>query len=394
MTLSIPDVENWQPDQLTTASTAVGKLSTDLDQALLGGIGKVQQLGTDKKWDGVAAQAADARMDTEKLRASAVSQALLGLQTALGQQVENLNNAKKAVLDARDRALHPTDETPPPDGFEVADNGVVTANARKTYWDNQSGLKPDEIQRNKLEEDHKAATHQNEITNALKQAELVAEAAVTALNGAKTTVDQAHTGLGDPVTGAGGVTPAAAPTAPAATVPVAGAPVSHAGNPSSQLLGNTSHGGGTAYHGGGSHSGTAYTGGLASGSSGGPVGPMPTGTQAEWIKEAIRVLREQGYDVSDSDAAIIAAIIEHESGGNPHAINNWDSNAAAGHPSKGLMQTIDSTFNSYKVAGHEDIWNPVDNIVAASRYSIDRYGSLGNVPGIAAMRGGGGYVGY
>lgn len=394
MTLSIPDVENWQPDQLTTASTAVGKLSTDLDQALLGGIGKVQQLGTDKKWDGVAAQAADARMDTEKLRASAVSQALLGLQTALGQQVENLNNAKKAVLDARDRALHPTDETPPPDGFEVADNGVVTANARKTYWDNQSGLKPDEIQRNKLEEDHKAATHQNEITNALKQAELVAEAAVTALNGAKTTVDQAHTGLGDPVTGAGGVTPAAAPTAPAATVPVAAAPVSHAGNPSSQLLGNTSHGGGTAYHGGGSHSGTSYTGGLASGSSGGPVGPMPTGTQAEWIKEAIRVLREQGYDVSDSDAAIIAAIIEHESGGNPHAINNWDSNAAAGHPSKGLMQTIDSTFNSYKVAGHEDIWNPVDNIVAASRYSIDRYGSLGNVPGIAAMRGGGGYVGY
>ncbi|MFJ1459820.1 transglycosylase SLT domain-containing protein [Nocardia sp. N2S4-5] len=394
MTLSIPDVQNWQPDQLTTASTAVGKLSTDLDQALLGGIGKTQQLGTDKKWDGAAAQAAAARMDTEKLRASAVSQALLGLQTALGQQVENLNNAKKAVLDARDRALHPTDETPPPDGFEVADNGVVTANARKTYWDNQSGLKPDEIQRNKLEEDHKAATHQSEITNALKQAELVAEAAVTALNGAKTTVDQAHTGLGDPVTGAGGVTPAAAPTAPAATVPVAGAPVSHAGNPSSQSLGNTSHGGGTAYHGGGSHSGTSYTGGLASGSSSGPVGPMPTGTQAEWIKEAIRVLREQGYDVSDSDAAIIAAIIEHESGGNPHAINNWDSNAAAGHPSKGLMQTIDSTFNSYKVAGHEDIWNPVDNIVAASRYSIDRYGSLGNVPGIAAMRGGGGYVGY
>lgn len=394
MTLSIPDVENWQPDQLTTASTAVGKLSTDLDQAVLGGITKTQQLGTDKKWDGAAAQAADTRMDTEKLRASTVSQALLGLQTALSQQVENLNNAKKAVLDARNRALHPTDETPPPDGFEVADNGVVTANARKTYWDNQSGLKSDEIQRNKLEEDHKAATHQTEITNALKQAELVAEAAVTALNGAKTTVDQAHNGLGDPVTGAGGVTPAPAPTAPAATTPVAAAPVSNSGNPSSQLLGNNSHGGGTAYHGGGSHSGTSYTGGLASGSSGGPVGPMPTGTEAEWIKEAIRVLREQGYDIKDSDAAIIAAIIEHESGGNPHAINNWDSNAAAGHPSKGLMQTIDSTFNSYKVAGHEDIWNPVDNIVAASRYSIDRYGSLGNVPGIAAMRGGGGYVGY
>ena len=38
-------------------------------------------------------------------------------------------------------------------------------------------------------------------------------------------------------------------------------------------------------------------------------------------------------------------IIQHESGGNPNAINNWDSNAAAGMPSKGLMQTIDPTFN-------------------------------------------------
>ncbi|MBF6172780.1 transglycosylase SLT domain-containing protein [Nocardia blacklockiae] len=391
MTLSIPDVEKWQPDQLTTASTAVGKLSTDLDQAVLGGITKTQQLGNDKKWDGAAAQVAGDRMNTEKLRASAVSQALLELQTALGQQVENLNNAKKAVLDARDRALHPTDETPPPDGFEVADDGVVTANARKTYWDNQSGLKPDEVQQKKIEEDHKAALHQSEITNALKQAEVVAESATTAVNNAETKLAQAHNGLGDPVTGAGGVTPAPAPTAPAATTPVAGAPIA---NPAPQPVGNSHHGSGTSYHGGGSYSGTSYTGGLSSGSSGGPVGPMPTGTQAEWIEEAIRVLREQGYDIKDSDAAIIAAIIEHESGGNPHAINNWDSNAAAGHPSKGLMQTIDSTFNSYKVAGHEDIWNPVDNIVAASRYSIDRYGSLGNVPGIAAMRGGGGYVGY
>ncbi|WP_369028203.1 transglycosylase SLT domain-containing protein, partial [Nocardia farcinica] len=85
---------------------------------------------------------------------------------------------------------------------------------------------------------------------------------------------------------------------------------------------------------------------------------MPTGEQAQWIQEAIRVLRENGYDVSDSDAAIIAAIIEKESGGNPNAINLWDSNAAAGIPSKGLMQTIDPTFNSYKLAGHDDIWNP------------------------------------
>jgi len=44
--------------------------------------------------------------------------------------------------------------------------------------------------------------------------------------------------------------------------------------------------------------------------------------------------------------------------------------------------------------GHGDIWNPVDNIIAGVRYSISRYGSVSNVPGVAGMRGGSGYVGY
>jgi SLT domain-containing protein len=118
------------------------------------------------------------------------------------------------------------------------------------------------------------------------------------------------------------------------------------------------------------------------------------GVQGDWIQQAIDVLRENGYDIQDSDANLIAAIIQHESGGNPQAINMWDSNAAAGHPSKGLMQTIDSTFNSHALPGHGNIWNPVDNIIAGTRYAIARYGSLDNVPGIAAMRHGGGYMGY
>lgn len=79
-----------------------------------------------------------------------------------------------------------------------------------------------------------------------------------------------------------------------------------------------------------------------------------------------------------------------ESGGNPSAINNWDSNAAAGHPSKGLLQTIDSTFAAYALPGHNDIWNPVDNAIAAIRYMIDRYGSIYNVWAPRA----GGWYGY
>ncbi len=90
----------------------------------------------------------------------------------------------------------------------------------------------------------------------------------------------------------------------------------------------------------------------------------------------------------------LKVIAQHESGGNPNAINNWDSNAKAGHPSMGLMQTIGPTFNAYALPGHKDIWNPVDNAIAAIRYIQARYRSVSNVPGVRALNSGGRYVGY
>ena len=128
--------------------------------------------------------------------------------------------------------------------------------------------------------------------------------------------------------------------------------------------------------------------------SGGPPSAQPTGEVGQWINTALQILHQNGYDTSQINPADIAAIIRHESAGNPHAINGWDSNAAAGHPSKGLMQTIDSTFNAHALPGHRDIWNPVDNIIAGVRYAIDRYGSGANVPGIVKLHRGGAYVGY
>lgn len=65
-----------------------------------------------------------------------------------------------------------------------------------------------------------------------------------------------------------------------------------------------------------------------------------------------------------------------ESGGNPKAINLWDVNAKRGTPSKGLMQVIDPTFQAYKMPGYNNIWNPLDNILASIRYTLARYGSL------------------
>ncbi len=125
-----------------------------------------------------------------------------------------------------------------------------------------------------------------------------------------------------------------------------------------------------------------------------PIGKVPPGQVGDWIKQAMGELQKAGVDTSKINPQDIATIIQHESGGNPNAQNNWDSNAKAGHPSIGLMQTIQPTFDAYKLPGHNNIRNPVDNIIAGVRYAISRYGSVSNVPGIRAVHSGGSYVGY
>ncbi len=154
-------------------------------------------------------------------------------------------------------------------------------------------------------------------------------------------------------------------------------------------------GGGGGYSGGGGGDGGGGGGGSAGlGASGGPPSSPPPGNVQQWIDQAIQILEQNGVPAGALNAQDIWTIIQHESGGNPNAINLWDSNAQAGHPSKGLMQTIDSTFNSYKISGHDNIYNPVDNVIAGVRYALSRYGSIGNVPGIVAVHSGRSYVGY
>lgn len=90
----------------------------------------------------------------------------------------------------------------------------------------------------------------------------------------------------------------------------------------------------------------------------------------------------------------LMTIAQHESNGNPKAINLWDSNAKKGTPSKGLMQTIGTTFNANKGKGMNDIWNPIHNAVAAINYIKGRYGTVFNTPGLRSIRRGGPYKGY
>ncbi|MDA3631280.1 transglycosylase SLT domain-containing protein, partial [Saccharopolyspora sp. WRP15-2] len=110
--------------------------------------------------------------------------------------------------------------------------------------------------------------------------------------------------------------------------------------------------------------------------------------------DAVHVMEQNGVPREQIDADAIRMIIMHESNGDPNATNNWDSNASAGTPSIGLMQTIEPTFQTYALPGHHDIYNPVDNIIAATRYAISTYGSVADVPGVSNVRAGGAYAGY
>lgn len=69
-------------------------------------------------------------------------------------------------------------------------------------------------------------------------------------------------------------------------------------------------------------------------------------------------------NLSAGELATIKAVIQHESGGSSSVVNNWDSNAKAGHPSKGLLQFIQSTFNAYAMKGHTNILNAYDQLLA------------------------------
>jgi LysM domain/Transglycosylase SLT domain len=98
-----------------------------------------------------------------------------------------------------------------------------------------------------------------------------------------------------------------------------------------------------------------------------------------WIRHSLAVMAVNHIPGSYNG---IYRNVMRESSGNPNAINLWDSNAAKGTPSKGLLQVIQPTFNAYHVPGTSwNIYDPVANITAACNYAAHRYGSIDNVNG-------------
>jgi len=96
-----------------------------------------------------------------------------------------------------------------------------------------------------------------------------------------------------------------------------------------------------------------------------------------WRATALSALRMTG-----SPATWIGSLLRRmnqESGGNPNAVNNWDSNAKRGDPSGGLMQNIRSAYAS-RVSGFPSLrgtsfLHPLGSIVASIIYANGRYGT-------------------
>ena len=96
----------------------------------------------------------------------------------------------------------------------------------------------------------------------------------------------------------------------------------------------------------------------------------------QWRSTVVNALKMEGLHSAENVKRTLYQM-QTESGGNPKAINRWDSNAKKGTPSKGLMQVIDPTFQSYARKGYnKNIYDPMSNILASVRYATSRYGSL------------------
>jgi SLT domain-containing protein len=100
-------------------------------------------------------------------------------------------------------------------------------------------------------------------------------------------------------------------------------------------------------------------------------GPASFGV-TRWAPLILQVLAMLGQ--SSANLGAVEHRMQQESGGNPFAINLTDSNAAAGDPSRGLMQTIGSTFARWRSWSlPNNIYNPEANIFAGLNYALHAY---------------------
>ena len=111
--------------------------------------------------------------------------------------------------------------------------------------------------------------------------------------------------------------------------------------------------------------------------------PMPKPQVIAILQQAIKI-----DGVPQSWLSELEIIVSHEDpSGNPYAV---DPILVDGEHASGLMQMLPSTFWGDHVAGYNDIWNPLDNTVAAIRHIQGAWGNPDNIPGVLS----GTYTGY
>ncbi|WP_415409953.1 phage tail tape measure protein [Staphylococcus agnetis] len=66
-------------------------------------------------------------------------------------------------------------------------------------------------------------------------------------------------------------------------------------------------------------------------------------------------------------------VARRESNYTANAVNNWDSNAMAGTPSRGMFQMIDPSFRAYAKAGYGNPLNPTHQAISAMRYIVGKW---------------------
>ncbi len=122
------------------------------------------------------------------------------------------------------------------------------------------------------------------------------------------------------------------------------------------------------------------------GGNGGPPSqgePMPEPQIIAILQQAVQI-----DQVPESWLPGLEIIVEHEdASGNPYAVN---PTPVDGEHASGLMQMLPSTFWSDHVNGYNNIWNPLDNAVAAIRHIEGAWESPYNIPGVVS----GVYKGY